>query len=74
MKFSLTLTFWFAAAMSVLCFAWAANGLIALREITDAAQAADTQGYSLFWAFLGFVAAAIAAAAWWLGREPPTPP
>ncbi|HUL94797.1 MAG TPA: hypothetical protein VLT89_02240 [Usitatibacter sp.] len=74
MRFSLRVTFWAAAVMSVLCFAWAASGFIALREITDAKVASDTQGYSWFWAFLGLVAASMAAVSRWLSREPPAPP
>jgi len=74
LKLSLRLTLYFAAVMALACFGWAAAGFIALREIADPALASDTQGYSWFWAFLGFVACAVAAASWWLARDPPIRP
>lgn len=65
-KLSLRATMIGGAVLAVVCFGVAATGFLSLREITEPARYADARGFAWFWAFLGFVCAIIAVAAYWM--------
>jgi hypothetical protein len=68
LRLSIQLTIAFAVIFALVCFGAAVMSFNAAREMTDAAQAADAKGFGYFWAFLGVVAAGIAALSLWLIR------
>ena len=68
MKLSAQMTMVIGALFAVICFAVAIRGFMALGEITDPQVASDTQGFSLFWAFLGAVGATFSGVSWWIAR------
>jgi hypothetical protein len=57
-----------AVIFALVCFGVAVSELNALAAITDPAQKADAKGFAMFWAFLGLVAAAVAALSIWMMR------
>lgn len=68
MKFSAHLNTWIAAVFAIICYGVAFTGFSSIGDMTDAAQVADASGFAWFWAFLGSVAVALAAASMWILR------
>ena len=56
MKISAQIAVVMAAIFAMVCFGVAVWGFSAIGEMTDPQQIADSKGYAMFWAFLGFVA------------------
>ena len=69
MRLSLQATMVIGFVFSMVCIAVAINGFVSLPAAPDAATASDVRGFALFWAFLGVVAFAFAAASWWMLRD-----
>jgi hypothetical protein len=68
LKLSVRTTTVLAVIFTLVCFGVALSELSALGEITDPAQKADAKGFALLWAFLGLVAAGVAALSIWMMR------
>ncbi len=68
MKLSIQMTMVAAAIFASACLGVAIKGFTSLGDIADPIQAADARGFAWFWAFLGGVAIACGALAWWLAR------
>ena len=60
MQISMRLSVILSLVFAAICFGVAITGFSSLGDIADPAQRADGQGFVLFWAFLGAVAAAFA--------------
>ena len=60
MQISMRVSVVISVVFAVICFGVAISGFSSLGDIADPTQRADGQGFALFWAFLGVVAAAFA--------------
>jgi len=69
MKLSMHATMVAAAVFASICLGVAIKGFTSLDELTDPAQIADAKGFAWFWAFLGCVAIAAGALAWWFAAR-----
>ena len=69
MKLSLQATMVIGFIFSMACIAVAINGFTSIPAGTDPATASDVRGFAFFWAFLGLVGFAFAAASWWMLRN-----
>jgi len=69
MKLSLQATMIAGAIFAILCFGVAFNVFTSLGDIEDPTQAADAQGFAMFWAFLGLIASFFAGLSWWMIRQ-----
>ena len=70
MRLSLKATMIAGAIFAIVCFGVAFNIISSIGEIEDPTQAADAQGFAMFWTFLGLVAGFFAGLAWWMIRHP----
>ncbi|HTQ72999.1 MAG TPA: hypothetical protein VMI74_01845 [Burkholderiales bacterium] len=68
MQISMGVSVAISIVFAAVCFGVAAYGFGSLGDIADPAQRADGQGFALFWAFLGAVAAAFAVLGYWILR------
>jgi hypothetical protein len=57
-----------AVVFALFCLGFAVSGFTALREITDAQQAADAKGFAWFWTFLAGVGIVFGVLSWWIGQ------
>ena len=69
MKLSAQVTMVVGAIFAVVCFGVAAQGFMAIGEITDPKVASDARGFAWFWAFLGAVALTFAIVSWWMAKN-----
>jgi len=69
MNVSAKLAVFMAAFFTLFCLGFAVNGFIALREITDAAEATASRGYAWFWTFLAAIGVVMGVVSWWIMRE-----
>jgi hypothetical protein len=65
-KISMRVNIIISIVFAAVCFGVAAYGFGSLGDIADPARRADGQGFALFWAFLGSVAAAFAFLGYWI--------
>jgi hypothetical protein len=68
MKLSLQATMVMGFIFSMACIAVAINGFTSIPAGADPAAVADARGFAFFWAFLGLVGFAFAAASWGILR------
>ena len=68
MKISAQIAVVMAAIFAMVCFGVAVWGFSAIGEMTDPQQIADSKGYAMFLAFLGFVAVIMGAVSVWMVR------
>ncbi len=69
-KFSARFVTRVSAALAVLCFALALNGLMTLDRIADPLQRDEARSMAGFWLFLAGAALLIGVLAWWFSRRP----
>jgi len=61
MKITAQLSAVLALVFGLVCIGFGAHGLWQVRDMADAAERADAQGFAWFWVFLGAVGLVIAA-------------
>ncbi|HVO88325.1 MAG TPA: hypothetical protein VMV45_07275 [Casimicrobiaceae bacterium] len=68
MQISARISMWLSAVMALFALGYAFTGFSSLDASATEAQREATQGYAIFWLFLGIVFVAIAVASWWMAR------
>lgn len=68
MKISAQMALVVSVIFALACFGVAIKGFMAIGDMTDAKQAADSWGFAWFWAFLGAIGAIFGGVSWWMVR------